>query len=271
MLNPLSYYEKIKNEQHVFIYCVCGRSSSTAFQRIINSSNKVWIWGERHGLIDNIVSQINKMKNLQNDDYIKYSLTQMYDSYKTNKHLSFYPNAIGNLDSTVKILNSSISNMLKPWAIGLKRFGFKDIEITDIQTLTYLKDIFPQCFIVFCFRDPLKQWPSVNKLLKWWDYSKDLNLFLNEYYRISNIYLEFSFKNNINALIENEDLKQSDKIEKIIDYLNIPEIDNALLNVTVDSANGAALTEFEKEAILNSNAYRNYLTMKKISETFYQS
>lgn len=270
MISPLTYYRKIKDEQHVFIYCVAGRSSSTAFQRIINSSNTVWIWGEPHGMIDDAIALINHMKTYRDNNLVKQSLTQMYDSYTNNKHLSFYPNAIGNLDSTIDVLNSSLSNMLKPWSTQLKRFGFKDIEIKNIQTLAYLKEIFPQSFIVFCFRDPLKQWLSVHELQEWWTYSNELFLFLDEYYRISTIYLEFASNNSIPAFIENNDLRDHDKIEKIMEYLNIPKIDSELINVTVNSAKGAILSDADEETILNSNAYKNYLKMKNISESFYK-
>ena len=250
MANPLSYYEKIKNEQHVFIYCVAGRSSSTAFQRIINSSNKVWVWGERHGMVDDTVELINHMKTYRDNDFVKASLTHMYDSFTSNKHLSFYPNAIGNLDSTINIINSSLSNMLKPWAPALKRFGFKDIEVKNIHTLEYLKEIFPQSFFLYCFRNPLTQWPSVHKLEDWWPYGKEVQAFLDEYYRLSNIYLDFASKTG-NIFIENNDLKNEDKVKKIIHHLNIPKIDYSLINVTVSSVKGSDLSKAEEDTILN--------------------
>jgi hypothetical protein len=194
----------------------------------------------------------------------------MYDSYQNNKHLKFYPNAIGNLDETIEIINSSISTILKPWAKELKRFGFKDIEVNNIQTLDYLKEIFEQSLFTFCFRDPIKQWPSVRKA-GWWLYSKDINSFLDEYYRLSNIYLEFAFKNSINAFIENTDLRDLSKIKTIISYLNIREIDTSIIDVTVSSANESHISEEEKSIILNSNAYPNYLKMRAISQSFYEN
>lgn len=268
MISPLNYYFKVKDEQHIFIYCVAGRSSSTAFQRIINSSNTVWIWGEQQGIIDETVTLINLMKKCMNDNQNFYSLSWMYNSFKSNKHLDFYPNAIGNLETTIDILNSSISNILKPGAFNLKRFGFKDINIKSTQTLTHLKEIFTQSFIVFGFRDPIKQWPSV-RTTNWWQYSKELNLFLDEYFRLSSIYLDFFSQTGTCIFIENSDLRDYNKVEKIITYLNIPKIDSELIDVTVSSAGSILLSEEDRTIILRSDAYKNYLEMKNISKSFY--
>jgi hypothetical protein len=269
MISPLTYYDKIKNEQHIFIYCVAGRSSSTAFQRIINSSNIVWIWGEQHGIIEEIVTLITLMKTYQASSDVRSSLAGMYKSYKDNNHIDFYPNAIGNLDTTLVVLYSSMSNLLKPWVSSVRRFGFKDIGINDIKTLWYLKEIFPKSSTIFCFRNPLTQWPSVNAA-DWWSYCKDVKSFLDEYYRISNIYLNFASKISVPVFIENTDLRDVNKIEYIIGYLNIPKIDTTLLTGTVGSANVSFLSEQDEKVILNSNAYKNYLTMKDMSRVFYQ-
>jgi hypothetical protein len=267
MISPLTYYRKIKDEQHVFIYCVAGRSSSTAFQRILNSSNTVWVWGEQHGIIDQAAYLMNLMEKYRNDNDVKNSLIQMYDSYKSDKHLGFYPNAIGNLDTTMDILTSSISNILKPWASSINRFGFKDIGVNDIQTLTYLKEIFPKSLIVFCFRNPLMQWPSV-RASGWWAYCNDLETFLNEYFRLSSIYLTYASINDINAFVENTDLKDHIKIKNIINYLNLPRVDLDLIGITISSNKVDVLSDADEEFILNSNAYNNYLKMKSLSSSF---
>jgi hypothetical protein len=272
MANSQTYYESVKNQQHVFLYSVAGRSSSTALQRIINSSNKVWLWGEPHGIIDDAISQINNMKKLRDTDFVKASLIHMYNSYDTNKHIYFYPNAIGNIDTTIDLINSSISNILKPWAIRLKRFGFKDIGVKEIQTLEHLKEIFPKSFFIFCFRNPLEQWCSVSKLQHFWSYAKDLQAFLDEYSRISTIYMEFAKKNDVELFIENADLKNYAKIKKIIHRINIPKIDKTLINLTVSSmVNRHNLAEREKKVILSSKAYNNYLKMKDLSDLFYSN
>ncbi|MDB5118017.1 MAG: sulfotransferase family protein [Mucilaginibacter sp.] len=270
MTNPISYHEKIKNERHVFLYCVVGRSSSTAFQRLINSSNKVWLWGEPRGIINQAILLINQMKKVNSDDNVKLSLSRMYHSYNDNKHLEFYANAIGNLDSSIEMVSSAISNILKPWAPGVKRFGFKDIDPVSSQTLGYLKEIYPQSIFMFCFRDPLTQWSSICKLD--WPMSKtrDVKAFLDRYHLMASMFLQYAEKNDINAFVENNDLRNEARVNLIMKYLNIPKIDSSLINVTVGSLAGDKLTPIEKETILKSEAYKDYKEMRKISSAFYE-
>jgi hypothetical protein len=267
--NPLSYYNKVKNEKHVFIFCVAGRSSSTAFQRIINSSNEVWIWGERHHIIDNTISLISQIKELQNNVNVKDSLIKMHESYKNNKHIHFYPNAIGNLDTTIDVLTASIANQLKPWTKKIRRFGYKEIDIKNIQTLYHLNEVFPNCIFLFCFRNPILQWVSIQKKLAWFPNCKKLESFLDVYYQISNIYLEFASNRNLISFIENTDLQDRTKIERIIRYANISQIDSKLINTTINSADNLEMPVCEKEIIFNSEAYKNYIEMQKKSNQFF--
>ncbi len=268
MSNPLLYLNEAKDQHHIFIFSVAGRSSSTAFQRIINSSNSAWIWGEQHGIIEAAISLISLMKKFQETADVKNSLFAMYDSFRNDRHLSFYPNAIGNIDQTIELINNSICNLLKPWDLRWKRFGFKDIGVNDIYTLDYLKELFINGAFIFCFRNPIKQWPSV-QASGWWPYSVDIESFLTEYYRISSIYLEFSDKTGIKTFIENTDLRNMEKLKIIIAELDISGIDFSLTDSTVSSAKSNKLSEQDQNLILNSDAYRNYLEMKRISDIFY--
>jgi len=267
MNNPLNYHEKIKNEQHVFLYAVSGRSSSTALQRIINSGNQVWLWGEPHGMLKQIFSVIARAKGLTQTKGVKQALKAMYLSYIENKHLSFYPNATGNLDSTIEVSNSLISNLLKPWAPKLKRFGFKEIDHISIPLLEHLKEIYPQSIFIFCFRDPVKQWPSLCKLKL--EISTDLDLFLRQYESMATNYLKFARKHGIKVFVESSDLRDVKKVGQIMKYLNITEIDTSLIDVTVHTIKPKRLSKADTEKILNSPAYISYLKMRKVSKSFY--
>ena len=270
MENILTYHSKTKNKKHIFAYCVGARSASTAIQRILNSSNQVWLWGEQHYLIDETVALINEMKRLKETGFVKISTRRLNICFKKNKHDLFYPNAIGNLKSTTVIQNSSISNLLKPTNNKIDRFGFKDIRIINIQTIEYLRKLYKNSFFVFCFRNPLNQWPSVNKL-KWWKYGKKINLFLNEIEHVSNIYLEFARKFKIKCFVEDEDLRDIKKVRKLTKYLGLKKIDETLINKTVNTAEAKKISARHKKIILHSQAYKNYLKMKKSSNQFFKN
>ena len=269
MKDAIKYHETVKNEQHVFICAVSGRSSSTAFQRILNSSNEVWIWGEPHGILNQLLSLIGHTKELANNNSVKKALAAMYHSYMDNKHLSFYANAIGNLQPTIELLISSISNFLMPWAPKVKRFGFKEIDLINTEMLIYLKEIYPRSYLIFCFRDPLLQWPSISKLELLVSFS--LDNFLQEYNSIATTYLKYAQKNSINAFVENTDLMDVNKVKKIIHYLKISKIDESLIGVTVHTIKPKKLSKKDTEKILQSTAYQRYLEMKNMSESFYKS
>lgn len=269
MDRSIQYYEKTKNEKHIFLYCVAGRSSSTAFQRIINSSNEVWLWGEPRNLVDGIIDTVLEMKRLHESDYVKRALTFVERSVEENKHTLFYANAIGNLDYTIPLLNSSISSLLRPKNRKIKRYGFKDIRTSKIQCLEYLKNSYKKSSFVFCFRNPLDQWPSVNKL-QWFKY-KDIDSFLFEYVRVASIYLEFAEKYNLNAFVENTDLRDLKKVKRIIKYLKIKKIDTDLIDYTVNTANTDYISMEDHQKIMTSPAYACYKRMGELSDIFFKS
>ena len=270
MKNPLEYYKKVKNKRHLFFYCVCGRSSSTALQRIVNSSNEAFIWGEQKYLIDDNLDLMQRTERLQEDPAIVCSLGRIKESYKKDKHDQFYPNALGNLKSSSLLFASAASNFLKPLNKKINRFGCKNITIRRIDTLIYLKKIFPKSQIIFLFRNPLEQWPSVKKLSTWWNYGKDINLFLEEYKRISGIYLEFAKRYKNYYFIENIDLYDEKKIKALLKFVKISKFDQSLVSRTIDTAGSSKTTLADKKKILRSVGYKNYLQMARLSKNFLQ-
>lgn len=267
--NPIAYYNKIKDEQHVFIFSVGGRSSSTAFQRLLNSSNEVWIWGERKELVEQIISCSKLAEELSDHRYVLASSTLMHQCYLNNKHDKFYPLATGNLKSTIEVLESSIANLLKPWA-DVNRFGYKDIRVSDISILQYLRRMFPNSFFLFCFRNPVDQWPSM-KATKWdWKLPEpNMNGFLKMYCLLAKIYSDFAETHEKVFFIENTSLRDTDKIRHLLERIDVSEIDYELMETTVSSFKGD-ITEEEKSVIMQSEAYRLFIEMRKSSDTFFQ-
>lgn len=266
-MNPITFHNNIKNNKHVFLYHVGGRSSSTAFQRLINSSNEVCIWGESKRLIEQFVSEINRMEDLKKNKGVRLSLQRLRRCYKKNKHDLFYPNALGNLDESIKLQKAVISNFLKPENKNMKRFGFKDIRPLKTETLEYLKKNYPRSLFVFTFRNPIDQWCSVKKL-GWWGYSNNVQNFIEEYVDLSDRLLSFAKKHKLNSFVENIDLYDVEKVKKILKYLSIRKIDMSLIARVVDTIGKKNISKEDEEKIKNSTAFKNYLKMKKISKDF---
>lgn len=259
------YYNKIRNKRHIFIYSVCGRTASTAFQRILNSSNEICIYGEPHYIPDKILDLIDHMKKRNKIGKLNGEYRKLKECFKKNKHDRWYANAIKNFDYSIELIASIFSDIFKP-IIDVDRFGFKEIRILSINTLKGLKELFPNSYILFLFRDPLKQWPSVKRSLARL-YSYSLDGFLKEYKRISDIFLKFGGNNNNNFFIENTYLNNIEKVVKLLRFLKISKIDKSIVYLKIKSREGE-LGLNEKEKILTSDAYDNYLKLSELSKKF---
>ncbi len=267
-------YQKIKNEPHIFIYSVYGRTSSTALQRFINSSNEICIFGEPESMgINNLfLNAIHKLeKDMDRDQYRKKleELELLKNCYRKNKHKLFYPNAINDLSETVEKLKDLYCNAYKP-PIPVKRIGFKEITVPNENDITRLHEFFPKSHILFIFRDPVEQFRSVNKC-KYFPYSNDVNHFLKEYERISNIYLQHNTKHNNQNFIENIRLYSINDLDKLFKHIEISGFDETLIGKKVNSTSDHELSDEILETIETSKAKENYLRMKIISKNFFTS
>ena len=112
-----NYYDKIKNNHHIFIYGVCGRCTSTALQRILNSSNEICIFGESWNINCLLLNTIQKLEE-RNNELWKEEKERDFDLLRkcffNNKHDKFYANAYRNLDETINSLKTTFSNLCKP-------------------------------------------------------------------------------------------------------------------------------------------------------------
>ena len=261
-------YKDIKNEKHIFIYSVCGRTSSTAFQRILNSSNQVCIFGETENIVDDILELIENLSQ-KNWGFKDVDLSVLIKCFNKNKHDRFYPNAIRNVDIITALLNNIFTEFFRP-VIEVKRFGFKEINIKNIRTLNVLNKLFKNGKFIFTFRDPIKQWISVNQT-GYFSYSKDVNLFLAEYKRMSDIYLNFK-DNNSFYFAENDILYDVMKVIKLFKVLDISKFDESLIGMEVITLYEQEKNNYLKESyyIKDSDAYRNYEEMSKLSNEFFQ-
>lgn len=245
----------------IFIFGVCGRCSSTALQRIINSSGEICIWGEQHYLLEDILDIIIRVESFMTDSTVIKDIEHINYCFNKNEHLLYYCNAIGNIDSLKNSLIDAIKLNLKPINPRIERFGFKDIRVKSLSSLLELKKIFPDSKFIFLFRCPIAQWKSVNHY-KFWPYSYNVSDFLNEYNRISQIYLEFSEIEKDSVFLQNTDIHIPEIFNKILSFIEIKNIDNRILNTKM-------LTEYpknqdffpENKLIKAHSAYINYLSM----------
>lgn len=256
VLTSSDWFNSTKNNKHIFIYSVCGRSRSTLLQRVINSSNEVSIFGEHHYLIDRLCGSlwtmmlINKALDINVDNielpeyswmkHIKESNFNFKQSFIHNSHNRWYPNAMEDMSQSIHLVSLSIAELFHPLVEKCQRYGFKEIRLENIDTLNILKWIFPESVFLFVFRSPDTQWNSISQFYKTFDYSRSLGYFCQEYSRLASLYLEFYDNNSDSCIFVGEEtLLNLDKLKALLTQLNISSFDTSLLKQSVGSSHSS--------------------------------
>jgi hypothetical protein len=247
-----------RDARHIFIFGVWGRSSTTALQRILNSSGEVCIWGEPGGgAIDDLLGLIShlKQKNLAPEARARKRI--LADAFHRGDHSVNYCMAFPELDPVINDLVSAFMHMFTP-INEVERFGFKEIRVRSATTLQTLRDLFPRSQFLFVFRNPLSQWPSVRKMS--WEQTRTLNAFLAEYQRLAAIYLDFG-----GIFVESASLYDKSCVRKLLDKTEFTSFDESLVGDGVYAMkNKQPLTDDETNQIKASSAWQLYELMKQV-------
>nr|VFJ93945.1 MAG: hypothetical protein BECKH772A_GA0070896_100644 [Candidatus Kentron sp. H]VFJ94707.1 MAG: hypothetical protein BECKH772B_GA0070898_100664 [Candidatus Kentron sp. H]VFK01332.1 MAG: hypothetical protein BECKH772C_GA0070978_100633 [Candidatus Kentron sp. H] len=259
MIDLFEHYNRIKGKPNIFIYSVLGRTSSTALQRILNSSNEICIFGESHGVLTKSLDLLARMEEVW--DLYGEEFPMFRNSFISNKHNVIYPNPL-NLEGNIVLLKMMIANLFNP-GFKVERIGFKDIELDDLQTIEGINRFFPNSQVVFLFRNPTKQFESV-RVQDYWPYCHDIDLFMDEYTKLSERYMDYDDRNPNSLFIENSVLYDLNRLRKLLEYLNVGKIDESLIDDRVFASEGKTSLEPELiEKITGSDAWKTYKRMQK--------
>ena len=110
---PLRFYRNVKHRKHIFIFSVMGRSSSTAFQRILNSSGEICVFGETKGTLASLLEAYDAVKHQWNYKSHWNQISLMRNSYITGKHTTQYPHAL-DLHPAYLLLPGLIAGIFRP-------------------------------------------------------------------------------------------------------------------------------------------------------------
>lgn len=265
-------YSQYKDQAHVFIFSVCGRTSSTALQRILNSTDEILIWGESSGIFEKMVTHLNHLENAH-QKYPKVGQKHhklLVDAFNKKDHTSWYPKATKNLEALISQQYELLCKQLIPPMDHIDRFGFKEIGVYDEAFLPFLGKIFSQSSFIFLFRNPIEQWISVRES-GYFSYSKELPLFLSFYEKFATKYLTYFKKHDHGLFVHNQILYSQTHVQQMIEKLELQGFDDKLISNIVHSFQNGELSDEEKEMILNSNAYQLFLVMQKLSNHFFNS
>jgi glycosyltransferase involved in cell wall biosynthesis len=274
----IGYYDKVKRRGHVFIFGICGRSSSTALQRLLNSSNEVCLYGETWGAVDALLKAIDRIERINTDKRRRIAsehFALLTASFAADRHDRFYPNASRSFDDLTSVLREALANLLRP-VNGAPRFGFKEIAVPGgFDGLTTLRKTFPSSHFLFLFREPCEQWRSVRDS-RWFPYSDDLQKFLASYHRNSEACLRYAREFAAPYFVESPDLYDLVCVRALLRFLDITRIDESLIGLRVSGRTGShreVKTDDPDDledirVIENSIAYRNYGRMRELAAGF---
>jgi len=249
--------DEFRNGRHIFIFGVWGRCSSTALQRILNSSGEVCIWGEPGDhLVDDLVGLLARMEKKNDAAGSAERKRILSDSFTSGDHSVNYCMAFPKLDSSMDALFTALKGLFQP-VVDVNRVGFKEITVRDGATLDILKTLCPRAAFVFLFRNPAEQWPSVKKMA--WEKTRTVNQFIDEYRRLAEIYLERD-----GLFIESSSLYDSEKVDNLIRGLDIAGYDASLLGDGVYAMTGKEpLDAGEAEQLKESGILELYAAMQE--------
>lgn len=167
--NSLPQHYEFNQDEPIFIFSAGWRSGSTLLQRLICSSNDVFMWGElydKSNIIQKMASSIEPFSAswppkgyYKNDDEGNLSEKWIANLYPKPEQLvnSFY-----SFFNTLFVASISKKKPELRWGMKEVRFGFKEA--------LFLKFLYPNCKVLFLERDLLGAYESYINFSKYKDW-----------------------------------------------------------------------------------------------------
>lgn len=241
--------KKISKSQPIILLSP-GRSGSTLLQRIVNTSEKVIIWGEHNGFLSQVAASYFNITCSQQMEKLYYSkLDEIQPEIITNSYCDYDKN-INWLNSFNKENNKTIyrnfifSILNQNITVNEKRWGFKEIRYSiNDQTVDMITDLFPDSKFIFSIRNPLDILTSMmldftthnkkEEILEQKDDSMLFKILKNFIDRVKVFYdslVRWDNNQQLNSItIKYEDLlsEKEQSIQKIFGFLDVPIPQNA--------------------------------------------
>lgn len=150
---------KLEDQTPIFILSFCWRTGSTLLQRSINSTGEALLWGEPH-VVSTLCNGLRKLRELSNETV--WARNQISDS---GWESSWAPTVQPEEEYIDEASRSLFYNLYGRSSedMGIARWGFKEVRPDAANNARFLKRIFPNCKIVFHYRNPIDVYSSVSK------------------------------------------------------------------------------------------------------------
>jgi hypothetical protein len=220
-VNDLKFYkikDGIKNgrgdiKKPTFIISMGGRTGSTWIQRVINSTEEAFIYGESEEILDKVIDYVSTLWIIQEKTRYKSS----FDRFKRMSHKGFYPSLLPFLEW------DALLEFRKQIEAIFKRdenngWGFKTICLTP-QLLFLLSTAFPEANYIFLIRNKEQQYKSY-KETGWWKNDSTFDKWEN--INIYKLKMYDFLKHHRNTLfIRYEDVKDGSLVNVLSEFYDI--------------------------------------------------
>ncbi len=218
-----SKFEKgLLSDKPVFVFAASWRTGSTLLQRIICSSNVIFLWGEPRflPLVRNLYERMIDIQKLSESSG---------GEFRDFKPGSWIPTMFPGKDTVEESFRQFFHQLyyLPVTQHGYSRWGFKEVRRDAVPAAEFLHGLFPLARFIFLVRNPLDTYLSV-KNMPFFAGFDDPMIPITNWCNNAAAFLEVTASRRLPAiLVRHEDLVDSEStmretIERICSHLEIP-------------------------------------------------
>jgi hypothetical protein len=227
------------------------RGGTTFVQRILNCHRDVTIWGENAGLVSKL--------RLLHEAYasaptMKVNREEYRDFSRFADKFIPWANPVAEQD-VADLAAQFVESIYRPASMGVRYWGFKEIQHCHVQDIAFFCRLFPTCRILLLTRHPKDvllsrfcvRWSRARTGINPEEFVRDV---LGEYFQRLDAFLVSSRRWPANVrLVKYETACGDDRVPALFGALDIPSdgIDQRLLSVVVDTVAGSSFGDRGRE------------------------
>lgn len=150
------FCKKSFNASPIFIFAASWRTGSTLLQRVLNASGEVFIWGEPAFLGQ---ARVLYERTRTHFEKVEYNRNKAFDK-TIGKRIPVVSPRPEQVTKAFRLFFDELYGK-EVMALGLKRWGFKEVRADAVKNMIFLKELYPQAKFLFLVRNPYDTYKSM--------------------------------------------------------------------------------------------------------------